>query len=76
MERLKYLGGENKGPLGGEVGRQYMAEYAPSREYVSTTLTSNVCVSDCHVQLFATPWTVSCQAPLSMGFSKQQYWSE
>ena len=21
-----------------------------------------------HVQLFATPWTVSCQAPLSMGF--------
>ena len=24
-----------------------------------------------HVQLFATPWTVVCQAPLSMGFSKQ-----
>ena len=28
------------------------------------------------VQLFATPWTVACQAPLSMGFSKQEYWSE
>ena len=24
----------------------------------------------------ATPWTVACQAPLSMGFSGQEYWSE
>ena len=27
------------------------------------------------VLLFATPWTVARQAPLSMGFSRQQYWS-
>ena len=27
------------------------------------------------VQLFATPWTVACQAPLSMGFSRQEYWN-
>ena len=27
------------------------------------------------VQLFATPWTVARQAPLSMGFSRQEYWS-
>ena len=27
------------------------------------------------VQLFATPWTVACQAPLSMEFFKQEYWS-
>ena len=27
------------------------------------------------VQLFAIPWTVACQAPLSMGSSKQEYWS-
>ena len=27
------------------------------------------------VQLFATPWTVDHQAPLSMGFSRQEYWS-
>ena len=26
-------------------------------------------------QLIATPWTVPCQAPLSMEFSKQEYWS-
>ena len=28
------------------------------------------------VQLFVTPWTVACQAPLSMVFSRQEYWSE
>ena len=27
------------------------------------------------VQLFATPWTVAHQAPLSMGFSRQECWS-
>ena len=27
------------------------------------------------VQLFVTPWTVACRAPLSVRFSKQQYWS-
>ena len=27
------------------------------------------------VQLFATLWTVDHQAPLSMGFSRQEYWS-
>ena len=27
------------------------------------------------VQLFATPWTVAYQAPPSMGFSRQEYWS-
>ena len=42
-----------------------------------------VCVCVCahtrtfsHVQLFVTPWTVACQDSLSMGFPKQEYWSE
>ena len=36
-----------------------------------------VCVLCCFscVRLFATLWTVAQQAPLSMGFSRQQYWS-
>ena len=36
-----------------------------------------VCVyqSLSHVQLFETPWTVACQAPLSMEFPRQEYWS-
>ena len=27
------------------------------------------------VQLFATPWTVACQAPLSREFSRKEHWS-
>ena len=27
------------------------------------------------VQLFATPWTIACQAPPSMGFFKHVFWS-
>ena len=29
-----------------------------------------------HVQLCVTPWTVGHQTPLSMGFSRHEYWSE
>ena len=28
-----------------------------------------------HIQLLATPWTAAHQAPPSMGFSRQEYWS-
>ena len=28
-----------------------------------------------HVRLYGTPWTVACQALLSMGFSRQENWS-
>ena len=33
------------------------------------------CYSLSRVWLFATPWTVALQAPLSMGFPRQEYWS-
>ena len=29
-----------------------------------------------NVRLYEILWTVVCQAPLSMGFSRQRYWSE
>ena len=39
----------------------------------------DTCVCVCEllsrVRLFATPWTVAHQAPLSVGFSRQEYWS-
>ena len=37
----------------------------------------SVCVPNCfsHVQFFASLWTVAHQAPLSMGFSREEYWS-
>ena len=28
-----------------------------------------------YAQLFVTPWTIACQAPLSMEFSKKEYWT-
>ena len=34
-----------------------------------------LCEADGHVWFFATPWTVDSQAPLSMEFSRQEYWS-
>ena len=46
----------------------------------STSVCVCMCVCICvhilsHVWLFVTPWTVACQASLSMGFSRQEYWS-
>ena len=41
----------------------YITVYVPCAQLLS------------HVQLFMTPWTVAHQAPLSMGFSRQEYWS-
>ena len=42
----------------------------------------SVCVCVCThtqllscVRLFATPWTITCQAPLSMGIFRQEYWN-
>ena len=38
--------------------------------HVCACWVASVCVQFC-----ATPWPVACQAPLSMGFSRQEYWS-
>ena len=51
--------------LTGDISRDiYMSDYMIFKE---STLS--------HVRLFATPWTVAYQAPPSMGFSRQEYWS-
>ena len=41
--------------------------------YAECTLLRAQSVS--HIWLFVMLWTVACQAPLSMGFSRQEYWS-
>ena len=43
----------------------FLLKYIYSRKYVLRC-----------IQFFATPWTVAHQAPLSMGFSQQEFWSE
>ena len=48
-----------------------------TRPLPGPTELSVACVWACSVvsNSFATPWTVACQAPLSMGFPRQEYWS-
>ena len=50
-----------------------------SHPYMTTgktiVLTKQTFLGFSHVQLFAIPWTVARQAPLSMGFSRQECWS-
>ena len=48
-----------------------------SFEYFLLLFGSHACMLSCfsHVQLFAALWNVACQAPLSMGFSRHEYWS-
>ena len=49
--------------------------------FLNTVFTFAVCAHSCElshysrVQLFATLWTAAHQAPLSMGFSRQENWS-
>ena len=46
--------------------------------FVSRVILCRICevkLLSC-VQLFMTPWTVAYQAPQSVGFSRQEYWSE
>ena len=53
--------------MGSFKGAQYYLRYRHSLKVKVKSLN--------RVRLFATPWTVARQAPLSMGFSRQEYWS-
>ena len=47
-------------------------------EIITLSKVSQLCMcaqSFSCVRLFATPWTVACQLPLSTGCSRQEYWS-
>ena len=54
---------------------------APGRCYKDIFILQAICMCACGlshfscVQLCATLWTVACQTPLSMRFSRQEYWS-
>ena len=64
--------GVTHGGLGGSVPREFCPHFwfIPSYE-----LNGFVLSRSSHVWLFATLVDYSCQAPLSMGFSRQEYWS-
>ena len=48
------------------------------QERIEINLVLVQCLLSCFscVRLFVTPWTLAHQAPLSMEFSRQEYWSE
>ena len=58
------------------IKSQSLSFYGPfiSTEHISPCMASEV-NSLSRARLFATPWTVARQAPLSTGFSRQEYWS-
>ena len=45
--------------------------------YVRVCVCTRMCTLSrfSHIQLFVILWTTACQAPLSMRFSRQEYWS-
>ena len=70
-----------KGPWAPHLRREWVSQSPPpprvseTHSVMSDSATLwTLCVYHCHVRLFATPWTVARQAPLSMGSSRQQYW--
>ena len=54
----------------------------PQGPQVSVVMAQHLCYEGMHAKSLQScptlraPWTIPCQAPLSMGFSKQEYWSE
>ena len=68
--------------MGGESGENgYMHTYGWVPLLFTETITTLLinckykCYSLSRVWLFVSLWTIACQAPLSMGFSRQEYWS-
>ena len=58
-------------------GKLFTVEFFPEKCFrhpiYMGTLSLSLVAQSCPT--LATPWTVACQAPLSMGFSRQEYWS-
>ena len=57
----------------GKIKSSVLPMREPSRD-VRCALDAKLESLSC-VRLFATPWTAAHQAPLSMGFSREEYWS-
>ena len=76
MEKLELKDNKQKGL----VERYYWnplsrANYKQLLEILFESISACMLSHFSHVQLFVTLLTVACQVPLSMGFSRQEYWS-
>ena len=57
-----------------KIGKEYIKTIYCYPAYLTYMQSQSVQLLS-RVQLFVTPWTVANQSPLSMGFSRQEYWS-
>ena len=65
-------------PISPPLGCHRAPSWAPCvTEQLPITYLFYTCVLSCfsHVWLFVTLWTIACQVPLSMAFSRQEHWS-
>ena len=62
-------------PGSGRPPEEEMAEHDLAAKQLPQMKTAVAAKLLSRVQLCATPWTVAHQPPLSMGFSKREYWS-
>ena len=70
MGKLRWTGGV-------KVADQLILRWEIILDYSGGATAIRTCVPSrfSPVRFFATPWTVACQAPLSIGFSRQESWS-
>ena len=60
------------------IKRYFQVPFCPWSDLISLLSYILICSVLCHfscVWLFSTPWTIAHQAPLSMGFPRQESWS-
>ena len=58
--------------------KERISVHTNNEQIIDGKMMIDECMDRCvlsHVLLFVTPWTVASQVLLSMGFSKQEYWS-
>ena len=68
LQIYKYHNSENN-----HIAERFTSVWNPFLR-LPVTYMLNECVLS-HIQLIVTPWTLACQSPLSMRFSRQEHWS-
>ena len=68
MKPLKKKGGS-------EFGKYVYCSHQTNISFLEICLSMSLCSAASVVSDSLTPWTIAHQAPLLMGFSKQEYWS-
>ena len=71
--RLKWLSSSSSRSDLAAAAEQHTGYHGKHPMYLLIAFSS---VQFSRVWLFETPWTIACQAPLSMEFSRLEYWSE